>query len=295
MPYRRLPNTDKARVRAMKKALYIGKQVSPVELAFSQATLQKVKYFLPLFEQTMVQQQQAYYNQVRRGRDYLELYRKAKLYISHFIQVLNMAVARGELPVTVKKNYGISENAKRVPTLNTENDVIRWGERIIKGEQERLAKGGNPITNPTIALVRVRYEQFVDSNRKQKSLQEINTRALGKVANLRTEADRIILNIWNEVENKFSDLPDREKRERASVYGLVYVYRRNEKGNLTQEEDDDSDSETMTLQEARALDRQEKEHELQTSFRFPDDDHEKDNCEKETEDSVNYSVFRSSN
>jgi len=45
---------------------------------------------------------------------------------------------------------------------------------------------------------------------------------------LRKRADEIILDIWNEVEDKFKDLPDDERRERAAEYGLVYVYRKNE-------------------------------------------------------------------
>ncbi|PLX04597.1 MAG: hypothetical protein C0594_08985, partial [Marinilabiliales bacterium] len=154
----------------------MGKIVSPIELPFSQGTLQKIKYFLPVFEQTMIQQQQAFSNQVSRSKDYLDLYRKAKLYISHFIQVLSMAAIRGEIPAQVKELYGLNPNTKRVPTLGTEESVIKWGERIIKGETERLSKGGNPMTNPTIALVKVRYEKFVESYRSQKSLQDINAR-----------------------------------------------------------------------------------------------------------------------
>lgn len=256
MPYRRLPNTDQARLRALKRALDKGRTVSPVDLAFSQAGLQKVKYFLPLFEQTMIQQQQAFSTQVTRSKDYIDLYRKAKLYISHFIQVVNMAVQRGELPAEMKLYYGLSERSKKVPALNTEADVLKWGERVIKGESERLAKGGNPVTNPTMALLRVRYEKFLDAYRKQKTLQEINNRALNKVSDLRSEADEIILNIWNEIEDHFRNLGSRERREKAMAYGLVYVYRKGEKASLEGEEDEDSENSTMSLQEAKQLERE---------------------------------------
>ena len=45
---------------------------------------------------------------------------------------------------------------------------------------------------------------------------------------MRKEADGIVLNIWNEVEKTFSDLPDEEKRYRAQEYGLSYVFRKSE-------------------------------------------------------------------
>ena len=51
MPYRRLPNTDAARVRALKRALELGKKYSPEMLAFKQSTLNKILAFLPIFEQ----------------------------------------------------------------------------------------------------------------------------------------------------------------------------------------------------------------------------------------------------
>jgi hypothetical protein len=267
MPYRRLPNTDRARSRALNKALQMGKTVSPVDLAFSQATLQKVKYFLPVFDQTMIQQKQAFSTQIERSKDYIDLYKKAKLYISHFIQVLNMSVVRGELPTDIKDYYELDQDEKRVPTLNTEGEVIKWGDRIIKGEQTRLSRGGNPITNPTIALVKVRYEKFLDAHRKQKSLQEINQRALNKVADLRSEADEIILNVWNEVEEYFDHLSSNERRARAMDYGLVYVYRKNEKLKMMDEEDDD-EGETMSLQDAAKLEKKK----LQYSFRFSENE-----------------------
>jgi len=47
MPYRRLPNTDSARIRAMKSALEKGKNLHPFKLAYSQATYVKLKTFLP--------------------------------------------------------------------------------------------------------------------------------------------------------------------------------------------------------------------------------------------------------
>jgi len=85
-----------------------------------------------------------------------------------------------------------------------------------------------PITNPTIAVVRVRYEQFLEAYNNQKVLQHNTQRMLNNLNELRKKADEIILSIWNEVEEHYKDLPDEERREKAATYGLVYVYRKNE-------------------------------------------------------------------
>jgi hypothetical protein len=46
---------------------------------------------------------------------------------------------------------------------------------------------------------------------------------------MRAEADEIILDIWNEVEEYFAGYPEDIKRERAAEYGVVYVFRPMEK------------------------------------------------------------------
>ena len=40
---------------------------------------------------------------------------------------------------------------------------MSWGKRIIEGEEYRIKKGGSPITNPTIAVVKVRFENFIEA------------------------------------------------------------------------------------------------------------------------------------
>lgn len=233
MPYRRLPNTDQARLRALKAAMKMGNETPPFKLACSQVTLQKVRYFLPIFEKTLAEQMSAYSFQVKKNKEYIALMKKAKLYISHFVQVLNFTIARGELPASARKYYGISENSNQIPVLNTEKSIIDLGDKIMKGEQERIANRGNPMTNPTMAVVRVHYEKFLEAYRYQKSLKETTNRALNKISELRFEADSVILNLWNEVEDSYSELSEEMKRENSMKYGVVYVFRSHEKKKMT--------------------------------------------------------------
>lgn len=228
MPYRRLPNTDAARMKALKAALTKGKELPPFKLAFSQSNLLKLQSFVETFNHTLNNQKQAFDYQVTNSNRYKEALRKVKLYISHFIQVTNMAIIRGELPENTRDYFGLDNNSKTIPILNTEKDVIELGARLIEGEKQRIKKGLTAIKNPTIAVVNVRYEQFMDAYNFQKTLQKRNKLALEKLASMRNKADEIILSIWNEVEDHFCDLPENMKRDEASQYGLVYVFRKNE-------------------------------------------------------------------
>ena len=228
MPYRRLPNTDIARHKALLKAYEKGKETPPFKLAFSQSTYQKIVSFLPDYEKKILQQKNSLARQSERNKDYHALMKKAKLYISHFIQVVNMAIQRGELSLSILDYYKLNGHSKKLPPLNSEEDVMNWGSKIIEGETERIRKGMSPITNPTIAVVKVRYEKLQEAHKNQKNLQISTNRALKELAELRPAADDIILRIWNEVEESFKDLPDNLRREKASEYGVVYIFRKNE-------------------------------------------------------------------
>lgn len=243
MPYRRLPNTDAARHRALSNAFDKGRELPPFKLAFSQSTFQKVQSFLPSFEKSMYEVKQAYSNQVSKNKEYVRVQKKAKLYISHFIQVVNMAIMRSDLPESERSYFGMKDDMSKLPELNSESDIIKWGEKLIHGETLRRGKALSPITNPTIAVVIVRYEQFLDAYKFQKTLQKNYQRSQEHLVSIRTMADNIILTVWNEVEKSFSHLPDEESRLQAQVYGVSYVFRKNELQKLQNKQESESQSE----------------------------------------------------
>ena len=67
-----------------------------------------------------------------------------RLYISHFIQVLNLAVLRDEIKPVHKELYDLPE-ANVVPDLLSEAALVEWGRKIIEGEQRRTSQGGSPF------------------------------------------------------------------------------------------------------------------------------------------------------
>jgi len=223
MPYRRLPNTDQARLRALQTAVSMGQKIATEELAFSDKSLNHLRSFYTSFETTIIHHKLARTQQEKSSSAYLETVRKARLYLSHFIQVLNFAIQRGDMKANVREFYGFSD--KKSPSLILDCEVLEWGKKIIEGEHKRISNGGNPLYNPSIAVVKVKFDQFVDMYHFQKTLQNNTARWTTKVAELRTEADEIILNIWNEVEESFCAMADDLKREKAAEYGLIYVYR----------------------------------------------------------------------
>lgn len=129
------------------------------------------------------------------------------------------------MKASARSFYGLEENSSKVPSLLTEQDLLQWGEKIIAGEQSRISNGGgNPIYCPSIALVKVNYENFKENYTRQKQFQNNSARESGNVAQYRDEADALILEVWNEVEHYFEGVRDEEERRyMCEEYGLVYV------------------------------------------------------------------------
>ena len=232
MPYRRLPNTDKARIKAMNMALSKGDVLDMFDLAFSQKLLNELQAFLPRFEHALYEYQEGLRRQVNSNKGYQDRLKKARLYVSHYIQAMNMAVMRGELKSSEQVFLGLKAGTKAVPSLNTEQSLINWGEKVIEGDMKRQSVGGVPIYCPSLANVRVHFERFKESFGNQKFLKNNTSRLLDNVSDLRAEGDAIILKIWNEVEEGKAAIFDQEERlEACRAYGLIYYYRKGEESN----------------------------------------------------------------
>ncbi len=230
MPYRRLPNTDNARIKAMKQAINRSSLDGYGNSVLSFKTKNELDTFLSIFEQHQILYKQSHNNQVKFNKDYQSILNNAKMYISHFIQVLNLAVIRGEIKREHKQYYHLDLNENSVPDLSVEANIIRCGKNIIRGEENRISfTRGAPIYNPSINKVKVYYDKFCEHKANQKFHKEATNRNREELVKLREKADQIILKVWNEIEAYFKDLPNEEKLEKSRQYGIKYYYRKNEK------------------------------------------------------------------
>lgn len=236
MPYRRLPNTDQARLRALRQVVRKAENQDFTNQVVSYKIFHEAKTYLSLFEKHLIQYQQTHENQITANKKYQQIVHNARLYISHFIQVFNLSVIRGDIKKEHKLFYHLDPNVHNVPDLSTESSILEWGKYVIDGENERVRNGGLPIYNPAIAKVKVHYEIFKEYKSNQKLHQQATNRSWEDLVNFRVKGDEIILDIWNQVEEKFKDEPPYTRYNKCREYGLVYYYRKGER-ELTPEDD----------------------------------------------------------
>ncbi|MDR1122255.1 MAG: hypothetical protein LBM08_15275 [Dysgonamonadaceae bacterium] len=228
MPYRRLPNTDEARIRALEKAIQTGNSQSVLQQIVPFEILSEARTLLSRFRDAQNVYQQTLKAQTQSNKKYQVLVKNAKLYLSHFIQVFNLAVIRREIKEELKELYGLNPKDYSTPDMLSDNALLSWGEKIIKGENERIQKGGAPIYNPTIAKVKVHYDLFKEAFHAQKMHQKNTSRSLKALNEMRAPADKIILDVWNATEESFKNLSGEARLNKCREFGVMYYYRKGE-------------------------------------------------------------------
>ena len=227
MPYRRLPKTDQARIRALKAAVDSSVRNGIFTQVLTHNTYNRAKDLLERFSREVDVYKRCVTEQAsKKGNEQYEAaLKKARMYVSHFIQVLSMCIMRGEIARNKRPYYGLPENEDTVPNLFSEASVLEWGQKIIAGEQRRQAEGGVAIYNPTMGRVSVVFALFKEMYDRQHFLQERTAEALANISNMRYDVDELIFEIWAEVEKAFASLSGETRIKRCAEYGVIYYYR----------------------------------------------------------------------
>jgi hypothetical protein len=229
MPYRRLPTTDVARLKALHACTRMAEITGLDQLAYPAEYIHTIRNIINKLEGAKHTQNQARRQQVAFNKEYQPKLAKTRLYLSHFIQVLNLCIIREEIPESAREFYGLEEYGNRLPDLRTDKDILEWGKKIMEGENLRLKKGGIPIMTPNVARVKVWYDQFRDGYYNQTTANKSTTRADQKMIDIRREVDNLLATVWDHIEKFYSTLPEPVRRELAETYGIVYVLRKGEK------------------------------------------------------------------
>ena len=228
MPYRRLPKTDAARLKAL-KTLLDNNDIYTVRNRFVDwKTLNRVQ---PAYDKlfTACQQYRIRLQAQSRCVSKIEkLQHNATMYVSHFLRVLFMSFERGEIKKQNLALYGFSTGEMVLPNLKTAEGLIEWGQKTINGEKARIKKGGRPIYNPTIGMVSTHFDIFKEAFEQLKSLQERTRKAQESIHNLRPEVDDVLLDLWNQIEKHYENEPPEIRFSECRKFGVVYYYRRHE-------------------------------------------------------------------
>lgn len=226
MPYRRLPKTDSARLKAL-KAVTESDVAYTIEGRFLKTEdVNKARNLCRELQNASEQYSICMRTQVRYSKRITSLQHNAMMYLSHFLQVLFLAMEREEIDDNCLAAYGLQE--KTVPYLKTAGAIMKWAPLIIQGEKNRLKKKGKPILSPSIGAVATHFDVFRAMYDSQRQYQIRTKSALEQITNLRGEIDEVILKLWNQIEQQYAGEPPERKFAKCRQFGVVYYYRRHE-------------------------------------------------------------------
>lgn len=229
MPYRRLPKTDAARLKALKTFLSNSNAYTVRDRFIDWKTINQAQ---PAYDKLLTAYEQYKLNlkaQTRFTSKIDKLQKNAYMYISHFLQVLFLAIERGEIKSQHLSLYGLEQDCSAVPVcMKTVDGLLDLGEKVIAGEKARLKKGGRPIYNPSIGMVSTHYDIYREMIERQRALVARANESLEKLQQLRPLADEVLLELWNQIEKHFEQEPPETRFNHCREYGIVYYYRRHE-------------------------------------------------------------------
>ncbi|MDR1632073.1 MAG: hypothetical protein LBR97_04225 [Dysgonamonadaceae bacterium] len=227
MYLKKVPETDEGRIKALQAAIDREELNGDQEIILSIDEVEELRLFVTSYEGARFVLKQAMKDFAKSQTDYVELFKNAQMYVSHFIQVLQLTVIRNEIKIEALSDYGFRSGEETVlPDLSTEEMILHWGGKIIQGEAKRMSRGGYPLYNPAIAKVKVHYELFSDVVHSTKIYKQNVVRQQAILYEMQKKAESMIRDIWSRVEEKYGNLPLQELSQIYQSYKISYHYQK---------------------------------------------------------------------
>ena len=164
---------------------------------------------VPLTEQTS-----------RTGRQLAQL-------VSHFHQVLGLAIARGRLAASARRYYHRDETATTIPDLSDYPAIEEAALAIVAGEAERQTAEGAafvPMAMPAAAEVAAALAQFRPERQRSDAAQAQTARAREQLRGQYPAALALAVDVWDTVEFFYRhDRVAASRRAKCARWGVVYL------------------------------------------------------------------------
>lgn len=144
-------------------------------------------------------------------------------FVSHFIQVFNLAIQRGTFPRQSRAFYNLDVSNDNLPSLGTGAELLLWTQNLVDGEAARVLAGGAPMSMPAIGEIISAQTDYTTAEATQSTAKDAFDLGQEAVADQRPEADAIILDLWDTIEFNLRSNDGPSLRRKAREWGVLYV------------------------------------------------------------------------
>ncbi len=232
MPHRALPRTELERLDALEAANRKLNALGPeARRALRPGTRNRLASLLPRYRQAVCGRQALIGHQTEGTASVEAAKARLRLYVAHFLEALNRAIARGkDFRPGDRTFYGLAASQETLPRLRTLGEILEVAMDVVRGEGERIAAGGQPITMPSVQEVAELLETLRTLVQDRKRVVTELDGYADAVSAMREDIDDLIRDIWDELDfaHRKEEAPARRRRLRE--WGVVFETRRRRGG-----------------------------------------------------------------
>lgn len=152
----------------------------------------------------------------------------ATMYVSHYLQVFNLAVRRGEYPPADRALFGLPTSTAELPALDSEAALGTWLTNIASGDAALVAAGRPAMTNPSAAEVAAKGAAFKTQLSTRDTAVIDKSKTASELDEQRPVVDELLEDIYAELKHKHRKLAAPKWREVARTYGFRFTNHRGE-------------------------------------------------------------------
>lgn len=186
-------------------------------------TIQKIDAFLPDWVEKQRQVNQFLSTREKEVREKNEAIGKLEMIIRDVWEVEKRRVRRLELPAEVLTYYELPLSGI-IPRIRKEKDLLAAAANMIKGDEEAVAAGYDPIVNPSAAELKVALDAAKKELSEVAPADRNYDKAEEAVADLRPEADSLIEDVVDELKFKLRKRDASSQRRIILSYGIEIKY-----------------------------------------------------------------------
>ena len=235
MPYRRIPNSMPAVIRTLKAARDTYKTTPVVtERAISAETFAKLDdapASNSLLNRLLKEASDVDLAQAAQGPLTTALAQKAAtltMFVSHFHQVLDMGIERGDFAPGARAYYGRDLHSTTIPDLSSYDTLEFAAGKVASGETARAQAEGashRPMNLPNASEVAVVSAEFNTLRTQSRQAQTRTDTQREEAQALYAEAQALAVDICDTVEFFYRKDPNPSSRRQKCIrWGVVYIY-----------------------------------------------------------------------
>ncbi len=216
------PNSSPTRLQVLTVAKEKKDSVDPSENILSAGTTTRLDDIYPIFVAAL--------NKVatRKGEsteatDFkTESGKELRLYISHFLQVFNLAVVRKVYPPSARAFFGLDVSTGNLPDIASDTNAELAATAIATGALDLASHAMPPMVNPTAEEVATRLNAFKGAYAKHSNKAQELDAAQEAVDALTPEVDKVIKKIYDEAETHYNEEEPESMRADCKWWGVIY-------------------------------------------------------------------------